>query len=196
MHSWWKRCVQFFWMQCSECGKSFLLEAYLLGHVQRRHPHMAIAMATTQSAQANTRIEWGKSTLYWNFNHFIFEKRQGDQNFIYCGKARSPVLPNEKRSAWTCWGSGVKSSHRSTSCRWRWYMTALTHYERQRWKKINFFAKKPLPRSFVSTRPNAVHVRAQFHWLAYTRNSRPCDVVCSKSQHFRSIALAAWSHHT
>ena len=27
-------------------------------------------------------------------------------------------------------------------------MTALIHYERQRCKKVNFFAKKPLPRSF------------------------------------------------
>ena len=27
-------------------------------------------------------------------------------------------------------------------------MTALIHYEHQRWKKVNFFAKKPLPRSF------------------------------------------------
>ena len=26
-------------------------------------------------------------------------------------------------------------------------MTALIHYERQRWKKVNVFAKKPLPRS-------------------------------------------------
>ena len=54
-------------------------------------------------------------------------------------------------------------------------MTALIHYERQRWKKVNFFAKKLLPRS-LSTCSNPVH--AQFHWLAYTRNSRPCDVVC------------------
>ena len=40
----------------------------------------------------------------------------------------------------------------------------------------------------TSTCSNAVH--AQFHWLAYTRNSRPCDVVCLKSiaKHFRSIA--------
>ena len=61
-------------------------------------------------------------------------------------------------------------------------MTALIHYEHQRWKKINFFAKKKT----TSTCLNAVH--AQLHWLAYTRNSRPCDVVCLKSKHFRSIA--------
>ena len=28
-------------------------------------------------------------------------------------------------------------------------MTTLIHYERQRWKKVNFFAKKPLPRSLL-----------------------------------------------
>ena len=65
-------------------------------------------------------------------------------------------------------------------------MTALIHYERQRWKKVNFFAKKPLPRSLFQHVRNAVH--AQFHWLAYTRNTRPCDVVCLQSKHFRSIA--------
>ena len=55
-------------------------------------------------------------------------------------------------------------------------MTPLIHYERQRWKKVNFFAKKKTTSSvFVSTCSNAVH--AQFHWLAYTRNSRPCVVL-------------------
>ena len=39
---------------------------------------------------------------------------------------------------------------------------------------------------FLSTCSNAVH--AQFHWHAYTRNTRPCDVVCLQSKHFRSIA--------
>ena len=53
-------------------------------------------------------------------------------------------------------------------------------------KKVNFFAKKPLPQVFVSTCSNAVH--AEFHRLAYTRKSRPCDVVCLQSKHFRSIA--------
>ena len=28
---------------------------------------------------------------------------------------------NEKRSAWTCWVSGVKFNHGSTSSRWRSY---------------------------------------------------------------------------
>ena len=37
-------------------------------------------------------------------------------------------------------------------------MTALIHYNRQRLKKINFFAKKPLPRSlFQQSCSNAVH---------------------------------------
>ena len=31
------------------------------------------------------------------------------------------LLLNEKRSAWTCWGSGVKFSHGSTSSWWRSY---------------------------------------------------------------------------
>ena len=39
---------------------------------------------------------------------------------------------------------------------------------------------------FLSTCSNAVH--AQFHWLAYTRNTRPCDVFCLQWKHFRSIA--------
>ena len=55
---------------------------------------------------------------------------------------------NEKRSAWTCWGSGVKLSHGSTSVGGD-RMTPLIHFERQRWKKVNFFAKKPLPRSLL-----------------------------------------------
>ena len=64
-------------------------------------------------------------------------------------------------------------------------MTALIHYERQRWKKVNFFAKKPLPGSLFQhfqmlCMPSFIDL--------HTRNTRPCDVVCLRSKHFRSIA--------
>ena len=68
-------------------------------------------------------------------------------------------------------------------------MTVLIHYERQRWKKVNFFAKKLLPWSLfqhVQTlcMPSVID-------LQYTRNTRPCDVVCLQSKHFRSVAPPA-----
>ena len=50
---------------------------------------------------------------------------------------------NEKRSAWTCWRSGWSLATESLPVDGD-RMTALIHYERQRWKKINFLAKKPL----------------------------------------------------
>ena len=87
---------------------------------------------------------------------------------------------SEKRSAWTCWGSGVKFSHGSTSGRWRSY-DRTNSLRTPTMKENQLFREKT-----TSTCSNAVH--AQFHWLAYTRNSRPCDVVCLKSKHFRSIA--------
>ena len=53
-------------------------------------------------------------------------------------------------------------------------------------KESQLLRKKTTSSVFVSTCSNAVH--AQFHWLAYTRNTRPCDVVCLQLKHFRSIA--------
>ena len=53
-------------------------------------------------------------------------------------------------------------------------------------KESQLLREKTTSSVFVSTCSNAVH--AQFHWLAYTRNTRPCDVVCLQLKHFRSIA--------
>ena len=53
-------------------------------------------------------------------------------------------------------------------------------------KESQLLREKTTSSVFVATCSNAVH--AQFHWLAYTRNTRPCDVVCLQSKHFRSIA--------
>ena len=53
-------------------------------------------------------------------------------------------------------------------------------------KESQLLREKTTSSVFVSTCSNAVD--AQFHWLAYTRNTRPCDVVCLQSKHFRSIA--------
>ena len=53
-------------------------------------------------------------------------------------------------------------------------------------KESQLLREKTTSSVFVSTCSNAVH--AQFHWLAYTRNTRPCDVVCLQSKHFWSIA--------
>ena len=55
-----------------------------------------------------------------------------------------------------------------------------------RMKESQLLREKTTSSVFVSTCSNAVH--AQFHWLAYTRNTRPCDVVCLQSKHFRSLA--------
>ena len=55
-------------------------------------------------------------------------------------------------------------------------------------KESQLLREKTTSSVFVSTCSNAVH--AQFHW----RNTRPCDVVCLHSKHFRSIA-GIWSHH-
>ena len=65
-------------------------------------------------------------------------------------------------------------------------MTALIHYERQRRKKVYFFAKKPLPRSLCEH----VQTLCMQSSLNCTRNTmaRPYDVVCLQSKHFRSIA--------
>ena len=53
-------------------------------------------------------------------------------------------------------------------------------------KESQLLREKTTSSVFLSTCSNAVH--AQFHWLAYTRNTRPCDVFCLQSKHFRSIA--------
>ena len=52
-------------------------------------------------------------------------------------------------------------------------------------KESQLLREKTTSSVFLSTCSNAVH--AQFHWLAYTRNTRPCDVFCLQSKHFRSI---------
>ena len=71
----------------------------------------------------------------------------------------------EKRSAWTCWRSGVKFSHGTTTGRWRSYdrtnsLRTSTMQENQ------LLREKTTSSVFVSTCSNAVH--AQFHWLPYT----------------------------
>ena len=69
-------------------------------------------------------------------------------------------------------------------------MTALIHYERQWWKKVNFFAKKPLPRSlFQHVQTLCMPSFIDLHTRMHTQHqARPCDVVCLRSKHFRSIA--------
>ena len=56
-------------------------------------------------------------------------------------------------------------------------------------KESQLLREKTTSSVFVSTCSNAVY--AQFHWLEYPRNTRPCDVVCLQSKHFRSIAPPA-----
>ena len=68
-------------------------------------------------------------------------------------------------------------------------MTALLHCKRQRWQKINFFAKKnhiglcfnTFTRCACPVSLTCRHVCIQ----QVTCNSRPCDVVCLKLKHFR-----------
>ena len=65
----------------------------------------------------------------------------------------------KKRSAWTCWGSGVKFSHRNTFGRWRSYdrtyaLRTLTMQENQLLREKK---KKTTFSVFVSTPSNAVH---------------------------------------
>ena len=49
------------------------------------------------------------------------EKREGASYNICTPKIDTPFNTNEKRSAWTCWRSGVKFSHGTTTGRWRSY---------------------------------------------------------------------------
>ena len=99
---------------------------------------------------------------------------------------------NEKRSAWTCWVSGVKFNHGSTSSRWRSY-DRTNSLRTPTMKESQLLREKTTSSFFVSTCSNPVH--AQFHWIAYTRNTRhvtsfACN--CSRNTSDRSLA---WSHH-
>ena len=70
-------------------------------------------------------------------------------------------------------------------------MTALIHYERQRWKKVNFFAKKPLPRSFFQH----VQTLCMPSFIDLHTHATPGHVtsfVCSRNTSDRSLA---WSRH-
>ena len=70
-------------------------------------------------------------------------------------------------------------------------MTALIHYERQRWKKVNFFAKKPLPRFFFQH----VQTLCMPSFIDLHTHATPGHVtsfVCSRNTSDRSLA---WSRH-
>ena len=82
---------------------------------------------------------------------FIFIFASGEVRgclLIICGVPRpASRRGNEKRSAWTCWGQEWSLATEALPVDGD-RMTALIHYERQRWKKVNFFTKKKLlPRS-------------------------------------------------
>ena len=70
------------------------------------------------------------------------------------------VTINEKRSAWTCWGSGVKFSYGSTFGRWRSY-DRTNSLRTPTMKESQLLREKTTFSVFVSTCSNAVH--AQFH---------------------------------
>ena len=70
-------------------------------------------------------------------------------------------------------------------------MTALIHYERQRWKKVNFFAKKPLPRSLFQH----VQTLCMPSFIDLHIHATPGHVTsfaCGRNTSDRSLA---WSHH-
>ena len=70
-------------------------------------------------------------------------------------------------------------------------MTALIHYERQQWKKVNFFAKKPLPRSLFQH----VQTLCMPSFIDLHTHATPGHVTsfgCSRNTSDRSLA---WSHH-
>ena len=70
-------------------------------------------------------------------------------------------------------------------------MTALIHYERQRCKKVNFFAKKPLPRSFFQH----VQTLCMPSFIDMHTHATPGHVTsfaCSRNTSDRSLA---WSRH-
>ena len=82
-------------------------------------------------------------------------------------------------------------------------MTALIHYERQRWKKVNFFAKKPLPRSLfqhVQTLciPSFIDLHQAHQEYMYSclhAHATPGHVTsftCSRNTSDRSLV---WWHH-
>ena len=70
-------------------------------------------------------------------------------------------------------------------------MTALIHYERQRWKKVNVFAKKPLRRSLFQH----VQTLCMPSFIDLHIHATPGHVTsfaCSRNTSDRSLA---WSHH-
>ena len=70
-------------------------------------------------------------------------------------------------------------------------MTALIHYERQRCKKVNLFAKKPLPRSFFQH----VQTLCMPSFIDMHTHATPGHVTsfaCSRNTSDRSLA---WSRH-
>ena len=97
---------------------------------------------------------------------------------------------NEKRSAWTCWGSGVKFSHGTTTGRWRSY-DRTNSLRTPTMKESQLLREKTTSSVFVSTYSNAVH--AQFidlhtqHQAMWRRllavETLPID------------CWPAWSHH-
>ena len=71
-------------------------------------------------------------------------------------------------------------------------MTALIHYERQRWKKVNFFAKKPLHRSLFQH----VQTLCMPSFIDLHTHATPGHVTsfaCSRNTSDRSLAYC--SHH-
>ena len=80
-------------------------------------------------------------------------------------------------------------------------MTALIHYERQRWKKVNFFAKKLLPRSLfqhVQTLCMPSFIDLHTHATAGHASDVVCLQLCKLQSCSRNTSgrSLAWSHHT
>ena len=74
-------------------------------------------------------------------------------------------------------------------------MTALIHYERQRWKKINFFAKKPFPWSLfqhVQTQCMPSFIDLHTHATA----GHVTSFAWSWNTSANSDRSLAWSYHT
>ena len=77
-------------------------------------------------------------------------------------------------------------------------MTALIHNERQRWKKVNFFAKKPLPRSLLQhvqtcacpVSLTCIHTQHQPLWRRLLAvETLPIDRTTGEDLRARSIAI-------
>ena len=71
-------------------------------------------------------------------------------------------------------------------------MTALIHYERQRWKKFNFFAKKPLPRSLLQ-RVQTLCMPSFIDLHTHATPGHVTSFACSWNTSDRSLAYC--SHH-